>query len=251
MSVRYADSGQGWVVDERFYKFAPSHISTVSGRQYYTLSTGSVIFCTVYMSATGWTGPVVISTKRELAAYDPGGIVSQGSFDYLGFTWYITAFGYWFSGNQADTSGISQKLELEEATYDAVGKAILIAASVLPADYAETTTTKIYYNGNSKVIRHLCQIINNVAKLGTTHTTAFYGDLGMTAYEHSQRVSGNPHNVSLAELGIENVPRQITMILDTIGSLDQWICHGDRAEFIDHEGDQLVFVSGSNLLAWH
>lgn len=37
--------------------------------------------------------------------------------------------------------------------------------------------------------------------LGETSTTAYRGDRGKTAYDHSQVVSGNPHNVTAAEVG--------------------------------------------------
>lgn len=42
-------------------------------------------------------------------------------------------------------------------------------------------------------------------ELGTTATTAYYGDKGKTAYDHSQLTSGNPHNVTKAEVGLGNV----------------------------------------------
>lgn len=37
--------------------------------------------------------------------------------------------------------------------------------------------------------------------LGTTASTAFAGDKGQTAYEHSQLTTGNPHNVTAAQVG--------------------------------------------------
>ena len=249
MAVNYIDSGLGWVVDEQFYKLNAGNIATINGRTFYTLSRGSIVFATVYNGS--YTGPVVISTNRDLVAYEPGSIVSQGSFTYLGLTWYITNFGYWMSGNQIDSSGISQKLSITDAAnYAALGIRVLQAAGVTPSEYAHTSTTKVYYNGSSKVIKRLCQIINSVARLGTTHATAFYGDLGQEAYDHSQ-TTGNPHGTTLADLGIENIQRQIDLLMDAVGSLDFWICHEDNYEFIDHDGDNLVFVSGSNLLKWH
>lgn len=110
--------------------------------------------------------------------------------------------------------------------------------------------TKINYNGSSKVIRRLCEIINTVARLGTKHDEAFYGDLGQEAYDHSQTI-GNPHQTTLADLGIENIQRQIDLLMEAVGSLDYWVNHDDGDNFIDHDGDYLVFLSGSNLLKWH
>jgi hypothetical protein len=41
--------------------------------------------------------------------------------------------------------------------------------------------------------------------LGETSSTAYRGDRGKVAYDHSQLTSGNPHNVTKADLGLENV----------------------------------------------
>ena len=41
--------------------------------------------------------------------------------------------------------------------------------------------------------------------LGETSSTAYRGDHGKAAYEHSQKTSGNPHNVSKTDVGLENV----------------------------------------------
>jgi len=249
MSVNLIDSGQGWVADERFFKSDAGNLCTIGGRTFYTYQRGPIVYATVYNGS--YTGPVVISTNRDLVAYEPGAVINQGSFKYLGITWYITNFTYWISGNQSDTSNISQKLVITGASsFSEVGIRVLKEAGVIPSDYNKTSTTKVYYNGSSKVIKRLCQIINSVAKLGTTHTTAFYGDLGQEAYEHSQ-TKGNPHGTTLADLGIENIQRQIELLMDAVGSLNTWICHEDDMEFIDHEGNNLVFVTGSDLLKWH
>ena len=112
-------------------------------------------------------------------------------------------------------------------------------------------TFTIIYNGKSKVIKRIVEKINTLPGLGRTHDTAFYGDLGQEAYEHSQIQSGNPHNVTLEELGIQNIENQLAMILDTIGSYDYWICQETDEHFIDHDGDELILIAGSNLLMWH
>ena len=41
--------------------------------------------------------------------------------------------------------------------------------------------------------------------LGETSTTAYRGDRGKAAYDHSQITSGNPHNVSKSDVGLGNV----------------------------------------------
>ena len=41
--------------------------------------------------------------------------------------------------------------------------------------------------------------------IGETSYTAYRGDRGKTAYEHSQLISGNPHNVTKSDVGLGNV----------------------------------------------
>lgn len=41
--------------------------------------------------------------------------------------------------------------------------------------------------------------------LGETSSTAYRGDRGKTAYDHSQTTSGNPHNVTKSDVGLGNV----------------------------------------------
>lgn len=41
--------------------------------------------------------------------------------------------------------------------------------------------------------------------LGETSSTAYRGDRGKTAYDHSQLTSGNPHNVTKTDVGLSNV----------------------------------------------
>ena len=47
--------------------------------------------------------------------------------------------------------------------------------------------------------------INEGLALGETSTTAYRGDRGKTAYDHSQITSGNPHNVTATDVGLGNV----------------------------------------------
>lgn len=113
-------------------------------------------------------------------------------------------------------------------------------------------TYKINYKGSSKVIKRICDKLNHWSEvmLGTTHNTAFYGDLGQTAYEHSQ-TTGNPHNLTLEDLGIENLPRDVEYILNLLGvSMYNWIDH-DNNQMIDHDGNELAFHSEPQLLSWH
>lgn len=48
-------------------------------------------------------------------------------------------------------------------------------------------------------------VISETLALGETSSTAYRGDRGKTAYDHSQVTSGNPHNVTKSEVGLGNV----------------------------------------------
>lgn len=48
--------------------------------------------------------------------------------------------------------------------------------------------------------------ISSSLALGETNSTAYRGDRGKIAYDHSQLTSGNPHNVTKSDVGLSNVP---------------------------------------------
>lgn len=249
--ISYADSGAGWLADKQYYRSKPSHISTVNGREYHTIHDGPIIFATV-CNGIGNTGPVVISTDETITAYDQGNTHSQGSFLYKGYTWYITAFSSWFVGDYPDDSGISQKMTIASTDYAVIGQAVLEAAGILRTEDLFPNMVKIYYNGKSKVIRRICELLNQYAKIGTSHDEAFYGDWGQEAYDHSQLTSGNPHNVSLTELGIADVPEKVAALWEALGSTGYWMTHDTEDTYItDHEGNYIEFRGISNFLAWH
>ena len=52
--------------------------------------------------------------------------------------------------------------------------------------------------------------IGSSLALGETSSTAYRGDRGKAAYDHSQVQSGNPHGVTKAEVGLGNVPNVTT-----------------------------------------
>ena len=47
--------------------------------------------------------------------------------------------------------------------------------------------------------------VDEGVQLGETSSTAYRGDRGKTAYDHSQVVTGNPHNVTKSDVGLGNV----------------------------------------------
>lgn len=52
--------------------------------------------------------------------------------------------------------------------------------------------------------------ISSSIALGETSSTAYRGDRGKIAYDHSQKTSGNPHKVTKNDVGLSNVPNVAT-----------------------------------------
>lgn len=88
--------------------------------------------------------------------------------------------------------------------------------SELPAEsdkvYVDVETNKTYrWSGTQYVV------IGNDLALGETSSTAYRGDRGKTAYDHSQLTSGNPHNVTKADVGLGRVSNTTITVSDTDG----------------------------------
>lgn len=74
---------------------------------------------------------------------------------------------------------------------------------------------------------------DNQLELGETSTTAYAGDKGKTAYDHSQLTSGNPHSVSKSDVGLGNVVNpntygniEVSDNLDDIVYTGFYTCYG-------------------------
>ena len=66
--------------------------------------------------------------------------------------------------------------------------------------YTALDTNKIYrWSGSAYVV------ISETVALGTTHSSAGYGDESRAAYNHSIKTSGNPHHVTKADVGLGSV----------------------------------------------
>ena len=66
--------------------------------------------------------------------------------------------------------------------------------------YTALDTNKIYrWSGSAYVA------ISETVALGTTHSSAGYGDESRAAYNHSTKTSGNPHHVTKTDVGLGNV----------------------------------------------
>lgn len=62
------------------------------------------------------------------------------------------------------------------------------------------TTSGINYRWSGTLFAE----ISSSLALGETSTTAYRGDRGKTAYDHSQMITGNPHNVTKGQVGLGN-----------------------------------------------
>lgn len=71
--------------------------------------------------------------------------------------------------------------------------------------YVDTTTNKTYRWGGTSYVE-----ISASLALGETSSTAYRGDRGKVAYDHSLKTSGNPHNVKKSDVGLGNVPNVAT-----------------------------------------
>lgn len=66
--------------------------------------------------------------------------------------------------------------------------------------YMDLATNKIYrWTGTTY------GVVSETLALGETASTAYRGDRGKTAYDHSQQTSGNPHKVTKSDVGLSNV----------------------------------------------
>lgn len=66
--------------------------------------------------------------------------------------------------------------------------------------YTDLATNKTYRWGGTAYVE-----ISASLALGETSSTAYRGDRGKAAYDHSQLTSGNPHNVTKSDVGLGNV----------------------------------------------
>jgi hypothetical protein len=109
---------------------------------------------------------------------------------------------------------------------------------------------KIDYRGNSKVIRRIVEKLNAMAPLGTSHDEAFYGDLGQIAYQHSQ-TKGNPHDLTLEDLGLEKITSQIQAMMEALGARVPWTRHTNEEEITTHDGEIIYFQTTARVLEYH
>ena len=110
--------------------------------------------------------------------------------------------------------------------------------------YVNLTDNTTYRWGGTAYV----QISSSLA-LGTTHTTAFYGDYGQTAYAHSQITNGtNPHNTTADNVNLK-VP--ITMLSGSKLQVEETLdaLNSEKADKVSNatNGDLVSFDNNGNL----
>ena len=127
--------------------------------------------------------------------------------------------------------------------------------------YVDLTTKKTYrWSGTAYAV------ISETIALGETSSTAYRGDRGKTAYDHSLKTSGNPHNVTKSDVGLGNVPNVTTdnqtpsftqeTTLANITSKEKLSVMLGKiakaiADFITHKGDKTSHITSAERTAWN
>lgn len=151
--------------------------------------------------------------------------------------WYKVIASLLF-GDASGTTGINTTTQgALDAKADLVGG--VVPAAQLPsyvddvleysalANFPETGETgKIYVATNTNLAYRWSGsayvAISSSIALGETESTAYRGDRGKIAYDHSQITSGNPHTVTKSDVGLANVDnvQQLPLsYLDTDGTM--------------------------------
>lgn len=108
--------------------------------------------------------------------------------------------------------------------------------------YIAIDTNKSYRWGGSSYVE-----ISSSLSLGETSSTAYRGDRGKIAYDHSQLLSGNPHNVTKADVGLSNVDntsdinKPISTAVQTALNSKLNIPSGTTAQYLDGTGNLQTF----------
>ena len=132
----------------------------------------------------------------------------------------------------------------------------------------------IQYNGKDKWMKRVCELLNTVAgkitdvkvngesvidaegvaqvsvpELGDAYNEAYPGDLGKEAHDHAMLTSGNPHHVTLEDLGIGDIKDQIRLIMETIGMQQNWADY--QGTIMETKGgDEIMFKTSAKILAY-
>lgn len=136
-----------------------------------------------------------VANERQYSAQNPPPTPSAADVGAIPTTAKGTAGGV----AELDSNGMVPSAQLPSYVDDVLEYASL---SAFPATgetgkiYVALDTNKTYRWSGSAYVE-----ISESLALGETASTAYRGDRGKTAYDHSQLTSGNPHNVTAAEAG--------------------------------------------------
>lgn len=225
---------QDSTIHDAFLNMAPpfSESSTYAVDDIVLYTTGLYKCHTAVVTPGSWTG----STNWQVYKLSEGGGGGGGTSNYNDLTNKPSINGVTLSGNKTTNdlgitaSGVGAIPSTDKganggvAELDSNGK---VPSSQLPSyvddvlSYSSQSafpatgeTGKIYIaEDTNKTYRWsgsaYAEISASLA-LGETSSTAYRGDRGKTAYDHSQLTSGNPHNVSKTDVGLGNVPNVST-----------------------------------------
>lgn len=142
---------------------------------------------------------------------------------------------------ELDGSGLvpsSQLPSFVDDVIEAANFAALPGTGVSGKIYVTLDDNKTYRWGGSAYAE-----ISASLAIGETSMTAYRGDRGKTAYDHSQVGSGNPHNVTKAEVGLANAENTTDLnkpvSTATQAALD---LKADDADVIHNDGSEVIEV---------
>lgn len=136
-----------------------------------------------------------VDNVRQYSASNPPPIPTPGEVGAIPTTEKGSAGGV----AELDANGMVPSAQLPSYVDDVLEYASLSAFPVTGESgkiYVAQDTNKTYRWSGSAYTE-----ISKSLALGETSSTAYRGDRGKTAYDHSQVTSGNPHNVTAAEVG--------------------------------------------------
>lgn len=182
-------------------------------------STNTVTNSGVRSIATGTTnGTISVNTNGIVADVPVYGLGSMAYKSNLTQSDVTTGLGYTPIDSadkgqingvaELDANGLVPSSQLPSYVDDVLEYATMSAFPVTGQSgkiYVDLSTNLTYRWSGSAYVE-----ISPSLALGTTSSTAFRGDYGQIAYNHSQQTSGNPHNVTKADVGLGNVPNVTT-----------------------------------------
>lgn len=144
-----------------------------------------------------------VENERQYSAQNPPPIPTPAEVGAIPATDKGSAGGV----AELDANGMVPSAQLPSYVDDVLEYASLSAFPVTGESgkiYVALDTGRTYRWSGSAYVE-----ISESLALGETSSTAYRGDRGKIAYDHSQLASGNPHNVTAAEAGAVPVTREI------------------------------------------